>query len=51
MRRTITDIVVPYIIMQTIWTVVQALVEGGKKFNPTQPTWTLCSCSRWGSSS
>ncbi|WP_022905586.1 acyltransferase family protein, partial [Curtobacterium sp. B18] len=41
MRRTITDIVVPYIIMQTIWTVVQALVEGGKKFNPTQPTWTL----------
>ena len=41
MRRTITDIVVPYIIMQTIWTVVQALVEGGKQFNPTQPTWTL----------
>jgi fucose 4-O-acetylase-like acetyltransferase len=41
MKRTITDIVVPYIIMQTIWTVVQALVEGGKTFNPTQPTWTL----------
>ncbi len=41
MRRTFTDIVVPYIVMQTIWTVVQAVVEGGKEFNPTQPTWTL----------
>ncbi len=41
MRRTFTDIVVPYIVMQTIWTVVQAVVEGGKEFNPTKPTWTL----------
>jgi len=41
MRRTFTDIVVPYIVMQTIWTVVQAIVEGGKEFNPTKPTWTL----------
>ncbi|PZE28900.1 MULTISPECIES: acyltransferase family protein [unclassified Curtobacterium] len=41
MRRTIAEIVVPYIVMQTIWTVVESIVEGRKQFNPTQPTWTL----------
>ncbi|MCU1543539.1 MAG: fucose 4-O-acetylase [Microbacteriaceae bacterium] len=41
MRRVITDIILPYVIMETIWTLVQFLVEGKKEFNPTQPSWTL----------
>jgi len=41
MRRIITDIVLPYIIMQTIWSLVQWLVEGVEAFNPTEPHWTL----------
>lgn len=41
MRRVLTDIVLPYVIMQTIWSFVQFLVEGKDTFNPTLPTWTL----------
>lgn len=41
MRKVITDILLPYVIMETIWTVVQFLVEGKESFNPTQPSWTL----------
>lgn len=41
MRRVLTDILLPYVIMETIWTVVQFLVEGKKEFNPTLPSWTL----------
>ena len=41
MRRILTDILLPYIIMETIWTVVQFLVEGTQEFNPTNPSWTL----------
>lgn len=41
MRRIITDIVLPYAIMQTIWSLVQWVVEGADSFNPTQPHWTL----------
>jgi fucose 4-O-acetylase-like acetyltransferase len=41
MKRVITDIILPYVIMETIWTLVQYLVEGKKSFNPTQPSWTL----------
>ncbi|TPW75945.1 acyltransferase family protein [Schumannella soli] len=41
MRRLIGDILVPYIVMQAIWTFVQWLVEGKNSFNPTQPHWTL----------
>ncbi|MBB5842584.1 fucose 4-O-acetylase-like acetyltransferase [Conyzicola lurida] len=41
MTKVITDIIVPYVIMESIWTLVQYLVEGKREFNPTQPSWTL----------
>jgi fucose 4-O-acetylase-like acetyltransferase len=41
MKKVLTDILLPYFIMETIWTVVQFLVEGKREFNPTQPSWTL----------
>ncbi|GHD50081.1 fucose 4-O-acetylase [Mycetocola manganoxydans] len=41
MKRVITDILVPYAIMETIWTLVQFLVEGKGELNPTRPSWTL----------
>ena len=41
MTKVITDIIVPYVIMESIWTLVQFLVEGKNEFNPSQPSWTL----------
>ncbi len=41
MRRVLTDIVIPYAIMQGIWSLVQWIVEGRSAFNPTEPKWTL----------
>ncbi|MET1053481.1 MAG: acyltransferase family protein [Mycetocola sp.] len=41
MKRVITDILVPYAIMETIWTLVQFFVEGKQELNPTRPSWTL----------
>ena len=41
MRRLITDFVLPYVIFETIWSLVQFLVEGRPVFNPTEPSWTL----------
>jgi fucose 4-O-acetylase-like acetyltransferase len=41
MRTVITSILLPYAIMEIIWTGVQFLVEGKAGFNPSQPSWTL----------
>ncbi len=41
MLKLVTDIVLPYLIFESIWTLVQFLVEGKQEFNPTQPSWTL----------
>lgn len=41
MARVITDILLPYLIMESIWTLVQFWVEGELNVNPTQPSWTL----------
>jgi len=41
MRKVITDIVVPYVIMESIWTLVKWLAKGSTDVNPTQPSWTL----------
>ena len=41
MKKVLTDILLPYFIMETIWTLVQFIVEGKQEFNPTQPSWTL----------
>ncbi len=37
MKKVLTDILLPYFIMETIWTLVQFIVEGKQEFNPTQP--------------
>lgn len=41
MKMVLTDIVLPYAIMETIWSGVQYLVEGSTSLNPTTPHWTL----------
>lgn len=41
MSRVITDILLPYLIFESVWTLVQFLVEGKRELNPTQPSWTL----------
>lgn len=41
LKKVITDILLPYFIMETIWTLVKFLVEGNADFNPSQPSWTL----------
>ena len=41
MLKILTDIVIPYVIFQSIWTLVQFLVEGVKSLDFTQPHWTL----------
>lgn len=41
MMKVLTDILLPYVIMEMIWTVVKLLTRGGDDVNPTQPSWTL----------
>lgn len=41
MARVITDIIVPYVIFEGLWTLTKFLVEGHANPNPTQPSWTL----------
>ncbi|HEY0261101.1 MAG TPA: acyltransferase family protein [Lacisediminihabitans sp.] len=41
MKKVLTDILLPYAIMQIIWTVVQYFAEGSTSLNPTTPHWTL----------
>jgi len=41
MKKVLTDILLPYVIMEAIWTFVQWIVEGKQEFNPTNPSWTL----------
>lgn len=41
MKKVLTDILLPYLVMELIWALVQFLVEGKKSFNLTTPSWTL----------
>ncbi|WP_439594034.1 acyltransferase family protein [Microbacterium sp.] len=41
MARVITDILVPYVIFEGIWTLTKWLVEGQANPNLTEPSWTL----------
>ncbi|MCR2810064.1 MULTISPECIES: acyltransferase family protein [unclassified Microbacterium] len=41
MARVLTDILLPYVIFESLWTVTKWLVEGQANPNPTQPSWTL----------
>lgn len=39
--RIVTDLLVPYLIMETIWTAVRFIVEGSTRVDPTTASWTL----------
>ena len=41
MARVITDIVVPYVIFEALWTLTKWIVEGQANPNITEPSWTL----------
>lgn len=41
MARVVTDIIVPYVIFESLWTLTKWLVEGQASPNITQPSWTL----------
>lgn len=41
MVRVLTDIVLPYVIFESLWTLTKFLVEGQVDPNITQPSWTL----------
>ncbi|MFB4348425.1 acyltransferase family protein [Microbacterium sp. CR_7] len=41
MARVITDILVPYVIFELLWTLTKWLVEGQAEPNFTKPSWTL----------
>jgi fucose 4-O-acetylase-like acetyltransferase len=41
MLKVVTDILIPYVIFQSIWTLVQFLVEGVESLDFAQPHWTL----------
>ena len=41
MTKVITDILLPYLIMEAIWSVVKFVLYGSVDFNPTTASWTL----------
>lgn len=41
MKKILTHLVIPYLVMEAIWALVQFLVEGRGDFNPSKPSWTL----------
>lgn len=41
MKKILTDILLPYLIMEAIWSFVKFLYDGSSSFNPSQPSWTL----------
>ncbi|WP_214465957.1 acyltransferase family protein [Microbacterium flavescens] len=41
MARVVTDILLPYVIFEGLWTLTKWLVEGQANPNLTQPSWTL----------
>jgi len=41
LTRLVTDILLPYVIFETLWTLVRWAVKGQADPNPTTPSWTL----------
>lgn len=41
MARLFTDLIAPYLIFETLWTITQFLVTGRTNLDPAQPSWTL----------
>ena len=41
MTRIFTDILVPYLVLEFVWSLVKWMVKGHFNFDPTRPSWTL----------
>ncbi|MCS5715081.1 acyltransferase family protein [Herbiconiux sp. CPCC 205716] len=41
LRRIVTDLVLPYLIFETIWSVIHSIVAGSLLFDYAMPSWTL----------
>jgi fucose 4-O-acetylase-like acetyltransferase len=41
MARLFTNLIAPYLIFETLWTITQFLVTGRTNLDPAQPSWTL----------
>ncbi|WP_345802088.1 acyltransferase family protein [Microbacterium sp. AZCO] len=41
MARVLTDILLPYVIFESLWTLLKFIVEGSATPNLTKPSWTL----------
>lgn len=41
MARVFTDLIAPYAIFETLWTLTQFFVTGRSNLDPAQPSWTL----------
>ncbi len=41
MLRVLTDLVIPYVIMEAAWSIVKLVADGESGFDPTTPSWTL----------
>ena len=39
--RVIGDLLVPYLVFETIWSVIDSIVRGAPHFDPVTPSWTL----------
>ena len=41
LKRLVTDLVLPYLIFETIWSVIHSLLRGSPSFDFANPSWTL----------
>lgn len=41
MMRTVTDLLIPYLVMETAWSTLTFAIHGSFSFDPTRPFWTL----------
>ncbi|WP_440711052.1 acyltransferase family protein [Herbiconiux sp. YIM B11900] len=41
LKRIVTDLVLPYLIFEAIWSVIQSLVDGRPRVDFANPSWTL----------
>ncbi|RZS59205.1 fucose 4-O-acetylase-like acetyltransferase [Microcella putealis] len=39
--RIVTDLLVPYLVLQTVWTLIRFAAGEGSTFDPASPSWTL----------
>lgn len=41
MRRIVTDLVAPYLILEIVWSAIHSIDQGKFHFDPLRPSWTL----------